>query len=213
MACTGTHTLTQADIDRGSVENTATVEQRPDGTQRDRADEQVPLGRVPDVTLVKDGTLDQGPDRADAGDRIIYTLTATNAGNVTLTGDVSRSATRCWGAGVPPQPATLAPGEQLVCTGSYTLTQADLNAGRSTTRRLVTATQTPPTEHRSAPTPCRWRRALTLRRAGQLDMKVVAPRPSRRRRRQIDYTLTATNTGNVTITGVRRHDPPLGSRS
>ena len=30
---------------------------------------------------------------------------------------------------MPPQPATLAPGEQLVCTGIYTLTQADLNSG------------------------------------------------------------------------------------
>ena len=31
----------------------------------------------------------------------------------------------------PSQPATLAPGAQLVCTGSYTLTQADLNGGQS----------------------------------------------------------------------------------
>ena len=67
--------------------------------------------------------------RADAGDGINYTLTATNDGNVTLTGvtiaDPKLGALVC----TPPQPATLAPGEQMVCTGSYTLTQADLDSG------------------------------------------------------------------------------------
>ena len=69
-------------------------------------------------------------DRADAGDEVDYTLTATNAGNVTLTGvtvvDPKLGALVC----TPTQPATLAPGAQIVCTGSYTLTQADINAGQ-----------------------------------------------------------------------------------
>ena len=70
------------------------------------------------------------PDgRADAGDKVNYTLTAANVGNVTLTGvtisDPKLGTLVC----TPPQPATLAPGEKIVCTGSYTLTQADLNSG------------------------------------------------------------------------------------
>ena len=69
--------------------------------------------------------------RADVGDKIDYTLTATNAGNVTLTGvtivDPKLGTLVC----TPTQPATLAPGQQLVCTGSYTLTQADIDAGTS----------------------------------------------------------------------------------
>ena len=68
-------------------------------------------------------------DRADVGDKVDYTLTAANVGNVTLTGvsivDPKLGALAC----TPAQPATLAPGAELVCTGSYTLTQADLNGG------------------------------------------------------------------------------------
>ena len=80
-------------------------------------------------------------NRADVGDRVDYTLTATNTGNVTLTGvaigDPSLSLT-C----TPTQPATLAPGDKLTCTGSRTLTQADLNAGA--VDNTATATGTDP---------------------------------------------------------------------
>ena len=75
--------------------------------------------------------------RADAGDRIDYTLTASNSGNTTLTGvtvsDPKLGALAC----TPPQPATLLPGQQISCTGSYTLTQADLDAG--TVHNVATA--------------------------------------------------------------------------
>ena len=46
----------------------------------------------------------------------------------------------------PPQPATLAPGAQIVCTGSYTLTQADLNAGQVANTATADSDQTPPTQ-------------------------------------------------------------------
>ena len=94
----------------------------------------MPLPQAPALTLVKQGALDMTvvapANRADAGDKVNYTLTATNVGNVTLTGvtivDPKLGTLVC----TPPQPATLAPGAQLVCTGSYTLTQADLNGGQ-----------------------------------------------------------------------------------
>ena len=80
------------------------------------------------------------------GDEVDYTLTATNAGNVTLTGvtivDPKLGTLVC----TPPQPATLAPGAQLVCTGSYTLTQADLNAGHVDNTATADSDQTPPTD-------------------------------------------------------------------
>ena len=94
----------------------------------------MPLPQSPALTLAKHGVLDTtvaGPvNRADVGDKVNYTLTAANVGNVTLTGvvvsDPKLGALMC----VPLQPASLAPGAQMVCTGSYTLTQADLNAGQ-----------------------------------------------------------------------------------
>ena len=94
----------------------------------------MPLPPAPALTLIKHGVVDMSVvspgNRADAGDKVDYTLTATNAGNVTLTGvtvvDPKLGTLDC----NPSQPASLAPGEQMVCTGSYTLTQADLERRR-----------------------------------------------------------------------------------
>ena len=104
--CAGSYTLTQADLDGGHVSNTATGRQRPDPAGRD--DGAVPLPQVPALTLVKQGTLDTtvvAPGtRADAGDRVNYTLTATNTGNVTLTGVTVSDPKLGTLACTPPQP-------------------------------------------------------------------------------------------------------------
>ena len=64
----------------------------------------------------------------DVDDIINYTLTATNTSNVTLdqvqVNDPLVAPLSC----TPMMPATLAPGEQIVCTGSYQVTQADVIA-------------------------------------------------------------------------------------
>ena len=63
----------------------------------------------------------------DQGDVITYTLTATNDGNVTLTGvsisDPLLPSLEC------DQPVDLAPGEKLTCTGTHALTQGEINDG------------------------------------------------------------------------------------
>ena len=176
MVCTGSYTLTQADMNaaRSSTRRRVTAARRRRRTRR----ETVPLPQAPALTLAKTGTIDMTvvapADRADAGDEVDYTLTATNAGNVTLTGvtvtDPKLGALAC----TPPQPATLAPGEQMVCTGSYTLTQADVNDGQVTNTATADSGQTPPTET-TVPLPVPQAPALTLAKDGTLDTTVVAP--------------------------------------
>jgi uncharacterized repeat protein (TIGR01451 family) len=78
---------------------------------------------LPEIDLVK--TVDtEGP--VDVDDELIYTLTATNIGNVGLEDvvivDDMLGALSC----TPAQPAVLAIGEQLVCTGSYIVQLADI---------------------------------------------------------------------------------------
>ena len=90
-------------------------------------------------------TVANGSDTAnvDAGDVITYTITAQNTGNVTLTVvSVNDQLTRLGGAnltltsgptfvsnsGSSPQ-GTLVPGETATFTASYTLVQADVDAG------------------------------------------------------------------------------------
>ena len=102
---------------------------------------------------------------------------------------------------MPPQPATLAPGAQIVCTGSYTLTQADVNTGQVTNTATADSDQTPPTET-TVPVPVPQAPALTLAKDGTLDTTVVAPADRADVGDKVNYTLTATNAGNVTLTGV-----------
>ena len=63
---------------------------------------------------------------------------------------------------------------QLVCTGSYTLTQADLNSGGVSNTATADSDQTPPTR-RTATVPLPQVPALSLVKAGTLDTTVVAP--------------------------------------
>ena len=104
------------------MENTATAD----------SDESGPA--TGDETIAAIGTpvlvLEKSADKAtysSVGEIITYTLVATNIGNVTLFGvtisDPKLPTLICT------QPVTLTPGASLTCTGTYTITQADLDAG------------------------------------------------------------------------------------
>jgi uncharacterized repeat protein (TIGR01451 family) len=140
---------------------------------------------------VLDLTVVPPADRADVGDRVNYTLTLTNDGNVTVTGatvaDPLLGALTC----TPAQPATLAPGAALVCTGSHTLTQADLNAGTVHNVATGDSDQTPPTDT-PHDTPLPRTPALQL-------AKTAAPTTFAAVGETITYTYVITNTGNVTL--------------
>src|SRR5690606_29091041 len=99
VVATATYTLTQTDVDRGSVYNVATATGTPppvpvDPTDPDgpttpsdpldpvEDDELTPLPPAPSMSLVKDSELE---DDAAEGSVITYTFTAANMGNVTLT--------------------------------------------------------------------------------------------------------------------------------
>ena len=129
------YTLTQADLDNhgggdNDIDNTATADSNETGPVSDSAE--VPLvGITPAIAIDKvflNVTGGDGDALADAvGDVLNYTVTVTNAGNVTLTGvTVVDPLTGQSISGV-----TLAPGASQTYNTSYTLTQADLdNHGR-----------------------------------------------------------------------------------
>jgi uncharacterized repeat protein (TIGR01451 family) len=94
----------------------------------------------PDLSIVKTVTsVDSAGDGiANAvGDIIEYQIVVTNTGNQTLTGvtvvDPLLGTLSC----TPVQPATLALGESITCTGSYAITQSDIdtNGGGDGRRR------------------------------------------------------------------------------
>ena len=206
--CTGTHTLDQADVDAGVVNNAATATGTP------------PVG--PDVTSPVDTTttaiaqtpaltVDKTASTATyntVGQVVNYSYLVTNTGNVSISG-ITVTDDRIPSVSCPV--TTLAFAASTTCTGSYTITQADLDAGSVTNLATVNGTPaggtlTPPTDTVTitavqAP-------ALTVDKSvptnadndasGSITINDV-----------LTYTVVATNTGNVTLTNVVVTDPQL----
>ena len=139
MTCTASHAVTQTDVDDGSFTNTAAADsdQTPPGSD----DAVVSITRAPGITLDKTGSLDPGADGvATPGDVITYTFTVANTGNVTLTNvTVSDPLIAILGGPI----ASLAPGDSdsTTFTGSYTITQDDINHGTFTNVATASGTQ------------------------------------------------------------------------
>lgn len=195
----GEYVVTQADIDNGSVVNNATgdSDQTPPGSDQVI----VPIDQNPLLDLVKTASVNDpnGNGQIDVGETIDYTLTATNAGNVTLTNVTIVDSLLPTLVCTPAQPATLAPTEALVCTGSYTVTQADVDAGEVVNDATADSDQTPPTSTQVT-VPIQQDPAIDLVKEAVLndtngnDLGDAGE--------TVDYTLTATNVGNVTLSDV-----------
>jgi uncharacterized repeat protein (TIGR01451 family) len=210
---TGTYTVTQADIDNGQIVNTGSAVS---DEVTDPVEDTVitPIDQAPALSLLKEAELDDanGNGFADAGEVIDYTLTATNTGNVTLSDvviiddllDDTPDGLEC----VPAQPATLEPGESLVCTGSYTVSQADVDAGEDIVNEALASAPDPTdpsaevSDEDSTTTPIVPTEALI-----ELDKQVTAGDPYANVGDVIEYLITATNTGNVTLFDVTITDP------
>jgi uncharacterized repeat protein (TIGR01451 family) len=160
-------------------------------------------GAEPAIELVKTGTyVDNAPMGIyNPGDEITYTFTVTNTGNTRLT-NVTISDPLITVSG---DPITLDPGQSdnATFTGTYTLTQTDIN--NSSFTNIATVTGTPPVGDdvddsdddtqffQQDPSI-----ALT---------KTAAPQTYSAEGDQITYTFTVENDGNVTLTGVTVTDP------
>ncbi|WP_327687191.1 DUF7507 domain-containing protein [Streptomyces sp. NBC_00467] len=201
MTCTATYTLTQADFDEGSVSNTARATGTPPtGPPESSQSSAVFTPRVnPALALTKTAE----PAHVTAvGQLVPYDFLVTNTGNVTLT-SVDVEETAFTGTGPAPQAAcpggTLAPGASMTCTATYTVTQADFNAGSVT--NTARATGTPPTGP-VVTTPLS-SATVTMEQASDITLvKTASPSLVTAAGQSVDYTFVVTNTGNVTLSNV-----------
>ncbi|BFM44799.1 hypothetical protein CFS9_34400 [Flavobacterium sp. CFS9] len=242
---TAVHTITLADMNNGQVDNVATVSGTPPTGPAVTAKSTdpspicatcppkdpaacpsctvVPLTSSPKVTVSKKGVyVDANADGiVNVGDRIDYTFTVTNTGNVTLAPVTITDAN----AVVSGSLASLAPGatDSSSFTAVHTITLADMNngqvdnvatvSGTPPTGPAVTAKSTdpspicatcPPKDPAACPTctvvPLTSSPKVTVsKKATYVDANAdgivnVGDR--------IDYTFTVTNTGNVTLAPV-----------
>ncbi|WP_162176396.1 DUF7507 domain-containing protein [Sulfitobacter donghicola] len=155
ITCDFTYTLTQEDIDLGSVTNNATAQTifaplspSPTMVVSPNADETVTIAEDPSLNVLKEMTT-AIPDGAAVDQVLTYQLTATNDGNQTLFGVVltdplipNLTCVVNPGGAVAPANVTLLPDESLVCTGTYTVLQTDVDA--QTLVNTASATSTDP---------------------------------------------------------------------
>uniref|UniRef100_UPI003C7D9284 DUF7507 domain-containing protein n=1 Tax=Sagittula sp. S175 TaxID=3415129 RepID=UPI003C7D9284 len=223
---TARYSVTQADIDAGEVQNTATVtaDLPGGGTVSDTSgsgtgtDEPTvtPLVPTPGIALVKTAVLndDDGTPGVSAGDSIDYAFRVVNTGAVTLGGITVTDPL----VSVTGGPISLAPGAQDATsfTAHYTVTQADIDAGEVQNTATVTAdlpgggtisdtsgsgTGTDePTVTPLVPTP-----GIALVKTAVLNDDDGTPGVSAGD--SIDYAFRVVNTGAVTLGGITLTDP------
>ena len=229
VTCTAdnAHTVTQSDIDAGSVTDsataigTATVNGNTFTSPPSPASSVViPALENPSVSMSKSAAVTPAADQdgVKAGDKIQYSYLVTNTGNITLKSlavdDPSAGNVTC---PVPASPG-LAPGDGETCTAdnAVTVSQADVDAGQVTDTATATGTDVQgnasPAASGSATVPAEpanpalsiVKHATVTPDADQSDIKVGD---------KVDYSYTVTNTGDVTLTAISVADPTLGAVS
>ncbi|NBD30685.1 MAG: hypothetical protein GVY31_11695, partial [Alphaproteobacteria bacterium] len=205
ITCSATYVTTQADVDAGGVTNVASVgspeapfdPQNPGGAE---ATETVPADRTPAITVDK-----QADDTTEvvAGQVVTYSYNVENTGNVTLT-DITLTDDHTTASGTAPLAisdggviSTLAPGDSAVLTASYTVTQADIDAGADLSNS-VSLTATSPDG--STPTASDSETVTVAPEAPAMEViKSVAASTGAAAGDSVTFEVTVQNTGNVTL--------------
>jgi hypothetical protein len=211
VQCTGSYAITQADINAGSRVNTATVTgdcPQSEACATDTDTHTETLTTSPAVEIVKNGVLDDGGNGLTVGDLIDYSFDVTNTGNVTLTNvnvtDPLIASISCPGGNPIP---SLAPGATVQCTGSYVITQADIDAGSRTNTATVTGdcpqSQACATDTDTNTVPLTPDAGIRIIKTGTLDDGGDGATVGD----VINYSFDVTNTGGVTLTNVSVTDP------
>ena len=190
-----THTITQTDIDAGHYENTVVVTGTPASGTLDPAgdSEDVPAVQLPaistDKTLVSYSDND-GSGSISVNDVLTYSVIVTNTGNTTLHNVtitdplLSPISTSC---------VSLIPGATCILTGTYTVTQANVDAGEIVNTGTGDSDETDPTEDTEIVTINRVP-AITVDKS--VDLSTISAPGT------LTYTIVVVNTGNTSLTNV-----------
>ena len=192
IVCTATYTIVEADIEAGSVFNQACVDS--DETPEVCDDVDTPLAQL---TIVKQADVET---YTAVGDVINYTITATNTGQASLMNvDISDNLMADlddWTCNLGDSAVTmpvdeLLSGQSIVCTASYTIVEADIEAGSVLNQACVDSDETPEICD-DVDTPLA--QLTIVKQADSVTYSAAGD--------EIVYTITATNTGETELTNV-----------
>ena len=133
---TATHKVTQADVDAGTVVNSASSSaDSPDASKvvSNRSTVSTSIESLPQLTVAKTaGRVHIPADEERVGEVIPYSLTVSNTGNVTVSGIeledelAAKSLKVDWGGNAS---HTLAPGQSIPASASYAISDTDVDNG------------------------------------------------------------------------------------
>ena len=200
---TGTHVVTQADIDAGGyILNVATADS--DQTGPDTDDASVMVEQTAALNIVKDASVAGGTANA-AGEVIDYTIAVSNTGNQTLTGVTVADpfiSNLVLVADAASADGELDVGETWSYTASHVVTQAEIDAGTPIVNvATADSNQTGPDTDDAS---------VTVEQAAALNIvkdASVAGGTADAAGEVIAYAISVQNTGNQTLTGVTVADP------
>lgn len=224
VRCTAApYVLTQADIDAGYVDNSATATGTPPGAMtKPTAADTLRVGPFTSTAaLAVDkralSIVDQDGNGVDAGDTVRFEIAVRNTGAATITDfQVNDPLLIARGVSLSCPSARIAPGNQVVCsTDPVPILQGDLDAGRLVNDATVTvtavsasATAPPPVAANATvtlprTTAVRLAKTATLSESGVANGRADAGD-------RISYPLTVTNSGTTTISTIAVSDPMIG---
>ena len=224
----GTHTVTEEDIQNGSVTNTVVAVVAPvsykayeDGQTVTKKTEKLTeeasvtdqtVGTDKDLTIVKQST--DSSKRYALGETITYTIAVTNTGNQTLNNivltDTIAAAQITAGSGYTASGntaaiASLKPGASVTVNAQYTVTSDDIKAGKVVNSVTAVTDDEPVSKHITPATDstAALNTALSVTKKSDKTGEVKLGET-------ITYTITVKNEGNVPYTNVQVVDALTG---
>ena len=190
----GTYEVTAADVTATKIENIGKANSDQTGEVTDPETVTVP---VPELSLVKSGVFndENGDTFANADvETISYSFIVASTGTANLTNVLvsdplpGLSAISC-PSGYPI--AFLAAGDQETCTATYTITQDDVDAGVRDNEATADSAQTGPVDSPASVDLPQNPNAVVTKSSNPVEVAAANT--------VINYTVTLTNTGNVTL--------------
>jgi uncharacterized repeat protein (TIGR01451 family) len=201
ITATATYTVVEADLP-GPLVNTAIISGTDPGENpvTDNATSSVELtSPPPDEVPAIEVTKSADKTTASTGDTITYTYTVANTDNVTIS-NISLEDDKL---GPISDNITLAPGENITVTATYTVSEGDLEQGSIVNKATATGT-----EPDGNPVTANDRATVELYKSG-LQVTKEADRETASFMETITYTYTITNTGNVSLSNVTLADDKI----
>jgi len=193
ITCSATHIVTQAEFDSHTYVNTAYGNSLE--ALRCRILKRSPFGQNYAMSFEKK-LVGQGP--YSLGETIYMTMELENVGSNTLTNVTVSDQAAALGTCTPAQPvASLAPGEKVICPATYVVQQSDIDAGTYFNTGWGDSDQTNPLSSTIQ---------VGFYQNPDLSITKVAAEGAYGVGDSIPYTITATNSGDVTLHGVTVSD-------